>query len=211
MAGTYFAARDATQPLFFEGRLLYGCASNYIDALVIVLDGQSQDPWRASFDSERWQVQARVEGMYRLGVGATLIPLADLSHARDEMEPFLAGDDSDALIDGQTIALTNLPIGAELEFPVETARGEVLFRPGLRFVASDSSGGAFAGEAGEEAGPRSCGRIDFRDRLHAGRRPRSRFRQILLLFEPEGSRDLRRGTRSAVGVVVRRRPSSRDE
>ena len=77
------------------------------------------------------------------------------------MEPFRASDDPDTLIDGQTIALTKLQIGAELEIPVETARGELLFRPGLRFVASDSSGGAFAGEAGEEAGPRSRGRIDF--------------------------------------------------
>ena len=77
------------------------------------------------------------------------------------MEPFLASDDSDALIDGQMIEFTNLPIGAELEFPVETAWGEVLFRPGLRFVASNSSGGGFAGEACKEAGPRSRGRIDF--------------------------------------------------
>ena len=60
------------------------------------------------------------------------------------MDPFVASDDPGNLIEGQMIALTKLQIEAELEIPVETARGELRFRPGIRFVASDSSGGAFA-------------------------------------------------------------------
>ena len=157
MAGPYFAARDASHPLFFEGRLLYGRASNDVEALV--LDGA---PARsASFDSERWLVQARVEGTYPLGSGATLIPLADLSHARDGMEPFLASDDPDNLIDGQTIAVSKLQLGAELEIPVETARGDLRFRPGLRFVASDASGGAPTAEENRAKSLRLRGRIDF--------------------------------------------------
>ena len=46
------------------------------------------NPRCASFGSERWLAQARVEGTYRFGSGATLIPLADFSHARDVMEAF---------------------------------------------------------------------------------------------------------------------------
>ena len=163
MSGPYFAARDASHPLFLEGRQLYGRVSNDVGdlVLVLVLNDRTRDPRSASFDSEQWLVQARMEGTCRLENGATLIPLADLGHAREEMEPFLACDNSDKLIDGQTITVTMLQIGAELEIPVETAWGDLLFRPGLRFVASDSSGGALAGAEGEEAGPRSRGRIDF--------------------------------------------------
>ena len=88
-----------------------------------------------------------------------LIPLADLSHARDEMEPFLDGDDKQ--VAGQTIGVSKLQLGAELEIPVETARGDLRFRPGLRFVASDASGEAFAGEENGATGLRLRGRIDF--------------------------------------------------
>ena len=155
MAGPYFAARDASHPLFFEGRLLYGRSSNDVEDLV--LDGKA--PRSASFDSERWLAQARVEGMYALGNGATLIPLADLSHALDEMEAFL--DNADEQVAGQTVGVSKLQIGAELEIPVDTARGDLLLKPGLRFVASDASGEAFVGEESGAAGLRFRGRIDF--------------------------------------------------
>ena len=132
-------------------------SSNDVDALV--LDGA---PARsASFDSERWLAQARVEGTYLPGSGATLIPLADLSHARDGMEPFLASDDPDNLIDGQTIAISKLQLGAELEIQVVTTRGDLRLKPGLRFVASDASGEAFAGEENGSTAQRLRGRIDF--------------------------------------------------
>ena len=89
-----------------------------------------------------------------------LIPLAELGHVRDEMEPFLDGDGRQ--LTGQTISLSKLQIGAELEIPVETARGDLRLRPGLRFVASDASADAFAGVEGIEAtGLRLRGRFDF--------------------------------------------------
>ena len=54
-----------------------------------------------------------------------------------------------------------LRLGATLEIPVESARGDLLLRPGLRFVASDASGGAWVLEEDGRIGLRSCGRIDF--------------------------------------------------
>ena len=65
------------------------------------------------------------------------------------------------LVVGQTIALSKLQVGAELEIPIGTTRCDLRFRPGLRFVASDASGGAFAREEGDEAGPRSLGRREL--------------------------------------------------
>ena len=157
MAGPYFAMRDGSRPLYFEGRLLYGRVSNDVDALVM----EGGNPRSASFGSERWLAQARVEGTYRFESGATLVPLADLSHVRDVMEAFRASDDPDKLIDGQTIAVSKLQVGAELEIPVAAARGDLLFRPGLRFVVSDANPGAFAREEDGRIGLRSRGRIDF--------------------------------------------------
>ena len=159
MVGPYFAARDALHPLFFEGRLLYGRASNDVDALVLLHNGQPRPPRSASFDSERWLAQARIEGAYRLGNGATLIPLAGLSHARDKIVPFQDSDGEQ--VAGQTIGVSKLQLGAELEIPVETARGDLRLKPGLRFVASDASGEAFADEESGATGLRFRGRIDF--------------------------------------------------
>ena len=57
MAGPYFAARDASRPLFFEGRLLYGRASNDIDDLVLVGAGAPLSTasvgWRRPASKER--------------------------------------------------------------------------------------------------------------------------------------------------------------
>ena len=156
MIGPYFAMRDAAQPLYFEGRLLYGRASNDVDAL---LSSGADAPRSASPDSRRWLAQARVEGTFRFGSDMTLVPLADFSHARDEIEPF--ADSGNQQAPGQTISLSKLQVGAELEIPIPTARGDLKFRPGLRFVASDAVGDAFAREEDRTAGPRSSGRIDF--------------------------------------------------
>ena len=159
MFGPYFAFRDGSNPLYFEGRLLYGRSSNDVEEYV---PAQGDDTARsASLDSERWLIQGRVEGTHHLGKGMTLIPLADFSHARDEMEAFR---DSRGIEGGtRTVAVTKLQLGAEFEIPVETAKGELKLRPGLRLVVSDASNVGVVGnatvETGESAEYRS--RIDF--------------------------------------------------
>ena len=162
MVGPYFAIRDGSNPLYFEGRLLYGRASNDVENYA-----QAQgDPVNASFDSERWLIQGRVEGTFQLDNGMTLIPLADFSHARDEMETFRDGVRNG---DGGTVAVSKLQLGAEFEIPLETAKGNLMLRPGLRLVVSDVDNVAVAPNAqgelrtvdyGEAAEYR--GRIDFR-------------------------------------------------
>ena len=64
-------------------------------------------------------------------------------------------------MDGQTIALSKHQLEAELEIPVATAQGDLLLRPGLWFVVSDASGGAWALEEEGRIGLRSRGRMDF--------------------------------------------------
>ena len=85
--------------------------------------------------------------------------MADISHARNEIEPFQ--DDNGVAVDGQTIAVSKLQLGAEVEIPVETARGDLRLKPGLRFVASDTNGEALANEENGSKGLQLRGWIDF--------------------------------------------------
>ena len=77
------------------------------------------------------------------------------------MEAFREGLDPVELVHGQMIALSKLQIGAELEISIGTARGDLWFRSGLRFVVSDATGDAWALEDDGRLGLRSRGRIDF--------------------------------------------------
>ena len=132
MVGPYFSLRDGSQPLYFEGRLLYGRDSNKVENYAQVA---GVDPANASFDGERLLVQGRVEGTFQLGNGMTLIPLADFSHVRDEMETFEAGVQFG---DGGTVEVSKLQLGAEFEIPVETTKGDLKLKPGLRLVVSNA-------------------------------------------------------------------------
>ena len=51
MVGPYFAWREASQPLHFEGRLLHGRSSNDIEDLELATTGSG--PVNVSFESER--------------------------------------------------------------------------------------------------------------------------------------------------------------
>ena len=158
MVGPYFAMLDGSQPLYFEGRLLYGRSSNKADDLVL----STNQAVNASYDSERWLVQGRVEGTHEFGNGITLIPLADFSHALDEVEAFQDANSNRG--DGnRTVAITKIQLGAEFEIPVETAMGDLKLRPGLRLVVSDVSNAGVVGNARVEGGEAADyrGRIDF--------------------------------------------------
>ena len=163
MVGPYFAIRDASNPLYFEGRLLYGRSSNKADDLAVA-SSQAGGTVNATFDSERWLVQGRVEGTYQLGNGTTLIPLADFSHARDEMEAFQDADVSAQRAGVRAIAVTKLQLGAEFEIPVETASGDLMLKPGLRLVVSDSTGAG----AGENSTSRADAAAEYRARVDFG-------------------------------------------
>ena len=163
MVGPYFAYRDASNPLYFEGRLLYGRSSNKVDDLEVATS-QAGGTVNATFDSERWLVQGRVEGTYQLGNGTTLIPLADFSHARDEMEAFQDANVSAQRAGVRAIAVTKLQLGAEFEIPVETASGDLMLKPGLRLVVSDSTGAG----AGENSTSPADAAADYRARVDFG-------------------------------------------
>ena len=71
LIGPYFAARHKTQPLYFEGRLLYGVTRNNI----LFSDSSDIGLRRGTFDTQRWLASFRVEGEILLDYGdIRLIP-----------------------------------------------------------------------------------------------------------------------------------------
>ena len=152
MAGPYVMAQDSSRSLFFEGRLLYGRASCEVDAV-----DAGDYPKEGIFDSERWIAQAPVEGEYSLGAGAIMHPLADLSPARNAADGFDDAAQRGAdLDDAVRTAVSKLQLGAEFEIPLDPAKGEPTFRPGLKLVFSDRNGGKFGNSELSTAG-----RVDF--------------------------------------------------
>ena len=156
MAGPYIAARGASGRLNFEGRLLYGRSSNEIEGFSTGVGRPARD---GSFDGERWLAHARMEGEYRLGNGAIILPSADLGHVRQVAEGFR--DSLGREVEGQTASLTQLQLGTTFELPVDLARGELTFKPGLSFVATDEDGGLYGESSLDTAGRIDLG-IDYR-------------------------------------------------
>ena len=164
MAGPYVVGRDPTRTLFFEGRLLYGQASH--DADTIFLSEAQTDarkgPRNGTFHSERWIVQARVEGEHPLGNGAIMYPLADLSHARNSAYGFDdSGPQGEDLDEAVRTSVSKLQLGTEFEIPLDPDTGDLTFRPGLKLVFSDRNGGKYGESELSTAGRVDLG-IDYR-------------------------------------------------
>ena len=83
-----------------------------------------------------------------------MLPSVDIGHAREVAKGFR--DNLGREVGGQTVALTRLQIGTSFDIPVGAAAGDLMLRPGLRFVMTDENGGLH-----EESGIDAGGRIDF--------------------------------------------------
>ena len=119
--GPYFAVRHQTQPLYFEGRLLYGFTSNDIH----FSDGGALGQRRGEFGTERWLANLRVEGEVLLDYGnIKIIPHLDAGWVREEADPFL--DDKGIQVPGQTVRFEALELGSDIEIPVHTGQQGIL-------------------------------------------------------------------------------------
>ncbi|NOD35269.1 MULTISPECIES: Ig-like domain-containing protein, partial [unclassified Ruegeria] len=128
LIGPYVVAKLPSQPVFFEGRALYGQADNDISPLGTYTD---------SFDSERWLVQSRVTGEIKRGA-LTLMPLLDVSYASDDQESYT--DSLGNLIPQQDFSLTTARLGMDFKHPVQVSRGDFMLTGGLSGIWSTTSG-----------------------------------------------------------------------
>ena len=150
LAGPYFATRHGTQPLYFEGRLLYGQSDNDIRFTDTGL-GRVRT---GSFDTRRLLAQIRVEGEIAMSGrnhghdgnngnngrknGPRLRPYADLRWVEDRAEAFT--DNIKNRVPGQSVSIGQLELGSNVEVPMAVRTGELTFIGGLGLVYSKTEG-----------------------------------------------------------------------
>ena len=134
MVGPYFVAKLPEQPLFFEGRLLYGKTDNKISPLGTYTD---------SFETERWLAQLRATGEYKYNA-TTLMPLLDFTYTDDTQKAYI--DSLGNTIPGQTVSLMQFTAGMDFSTPIPVARGSLDLTGGLSGIYSATNGGAAAPE-----------------------------------------------------------------
>ena len=129
MVGPYFAARLAEQPLYFEGRLLYGQTDNKISPLGTYTD---------SFTTRRWLAQFRVEGEIRQE-SITWLPLLDFTHSKDRSSTYT--DSLGNVIASQSISVTQVTAGLDFSMPLRTDHGRLELLGGASVIHSSNTGG----------------------------------------------------------------------
>ena len=147
LAGPYFAARHGSQPLYFEGRLLYGQSDNDIRFTDTGL-GRVRT---GSFDTRRLLAHIRVEG--EIAVSGRdhgddgdnrdrkvprLRPYADLRWVEDRAEAFT--DNINNRVPGQSVSIGQLELGSNMEIPISVRTGEMIFTGGLGLIYSNTEG-----------------------------------------------------------------------
>ena len=166
LAGPYFAARHGTQPLYFEGRLLYGQSDNDIRFMDTGLGVMRT----GSFDTRRLLAQVRLEGEIAMSdrdEGPRLIPYADARWIEDRAKAFT--DNIGNRVPGQKVSIGQLELGSNIEVPIAVRTGEMTFTGGLGLVWSNTegdyitsdSGGRGRGEIGFSYGLDETQRIEF--------------------------------------------------
>jgi PKD repeat protein len=125
LIGPYFVAKLPTQPLYFEGSLLYGQTTNTVSPLGTYTD---------VFATERWLATLGVSGEIERGA-MLFTPFLDAKYTRDAQAAYVDGLDNP--IAAQTIGLAQASAGINVELaltPATTLNG------GLSGVWSYSSG-----------------------------------------------------------------------
>ena len=153
LAGPYFAARHATHPLYFEGRLLYGQSDNDIRFMDTGLGVMRT----GSFDTRRLLAQVRLEGEIAISereIGLRLIPYADARWIEERARAFT--DNIGNRVPGQKVSIGQLELGSNIEVPIAVRTGEMILNGGVGLVWSNiegdyirsNSGGRGRGEIG---------------------------------------------------------------
>jgi hypothetical protein len=134
MVGPYFVAQVPEQPLFFEGRLLYGQTDNEISPLGTYTD---------SFETERWLAQLRATGEYQVQ-NTTLMPLLDFTYTDDTQQAYT--DSLGNTIPGQTVSLMQVTAGLDFRQPLPVQTGALELTGGLSGIYSSTDGAAASPE-----------------------------------------------------------------
>ncbi|MGB3496269.1 MAG: Ig-like domain-containing protein, partial [Elainellaceae cyanobacterium] len=133
MVGPYFVAKKGDQPLYFEGRLLYGETRNTISPF-----GTYED----DFDTTRALAQFKVTGEYTYDPATTLYPFFDASYVTDEQKSYV--DSLGNMIPEQGISLGQIEIGMDFKRSLPVITGELEVSGGVSGIWSQTGGSGFA-------------------------------------------------------------------
>ncbi|QLF69168.1 hypothetical protein FE840_006230 [Peteryoungia desertarenae] len=126
MVGPYFAARMHDQPLFFEGRVLFGHSNNTINPLGSYTD---------AFATKRWLGQFKMQGELHLD-GYKLRPQLDLMHIEDKSDEYV--DRIGNRVSSQSVGLTRLQAGLDVQVPLPVEAGQMNLTGGAFAIYSTS-------------------------------------------------------------------------
>ncbi len=131
LAGPYFVARLPEQPLYLEGRVLFGKSRNTLD-----VDGSEG----IEFDTRRLLAQLKAAG--RLEYGTTIVtPSLSAIHVSDTQLEF---DTGTGTVPEQSVETTDVMLGLDIEHPFTLAGGELILNGGISGIWSRSGGTGFA-------------------------------------------------------------------
>ncbi|MCV2892629.1 Ig-like domain-containing protein [Lentibacter sp. XHP0401] len=133
MVGPYFVAKSAEQPVYFEGRLLYGETNNTISPF-----GTYED----NFETTRVLVQFKVTGEYTYGTATTLYPFLDASYVTDDQHSYV--DSLGNTIPGQGINLGQIEVGLDFKHEIPVSSGELELLGGMSGIWSQTGGSGYA-------------------------------------------------------------------
>jgi hypothetical protein len=137
LLGPYFVAKLPSQPLYFEGSLLYGQTANTVSPLGTYSD---------DFSTQRWLATLGVSGQIERGP-LTLTPFLDAKYTTDAQAAYIDGLGNP--ISSQTIGLAQASAGLDFELALNAA---TTLNGGVSGVWSYSSGSVLApGYAGGRA------------------------------------------------------------
>ena len=149
LIGPYVAGQIQDQPLYYEGRLLWGQSDNEI--------AQTGQPV-ASFGSERFLAQFKLQGEFALGE-AIAAPFVDASYVADKQEAYTDGLGNP--ISAQEVRQSQIALGIDLRQAFAVHGGVLTPSAGVSAVYSSTSGtGTLALTEPEHGG--------WRGRLRAG-------------------------------------------
>jgi hypothetical protein len=128
LVGPYFVTKLPDQPLYFEGRLLYGQSSNSVSAF-----GTYED----DFDTARFLAQVQVTGEYNYGRNV-FSPYLNVTHTEDKQGSYTDTLGND--ISEQSVTLQQIAFGLDASRLVPLQNAELEWSGGLAGAWSSTSG-----------------------------------------------------------------------
>lgn len=130
LAGVYFVARTPNQPLFIDGRALYGQTTNDVSPLGTYTD---------QFDTERMLAQVKVSGEMQYGA-TTVLPSLQLSYTTDDQDAYVDGLGN--VIPKQGVALRQAEIGVDFRqtIALENCNATLELNGGFAAIGASTKG-----------------------------------------------------------------------